>query len=99
MVQTMESWIVADPDGLAEYYGQNFDRGALPRHADIEAVGKAAAADSLDKATRRTTKGKYRKIQHASELLQRIDPAKVRSRCRHCERLFAMLDRAIANAP
>jgi Domain of unknown function (DUF4276) len=30
MVQTMEAWIVADPDALAAYYGQRFRRNALP---------------------------------------------------------------------
>lgn len=99
MVQTMESWIVADADALAEFYGPNFDKGALPRHSNIEAVGKAQVAAALDRATGPTSKGKYRKIQHASELLQRIDPAKARRRCPHCERLFATLDGVIASAP
>lgn len=99
MVQTMESWIVADADALAEFYGPNFDKGALPRHSDIEAVGKAQVAAALDKATGRTSKAKYHKIRHASELLHRIDPDKVRRRCPHCERLFVMLDGVIASAP
>ena len=99
MVQTMERWIVADADALAEFYGPDFDKGALPRHSDIEAVGKAQVAAALERATSRTSKAKYHKIRHASELLHRIDPDKVRRRCRHCERLFATLDGVIASAP
>lgn len=95
MVQTMESWIVADPEALAEFYGSRFDKGALPRHADLEAVGKAGVARALDGATRRTAKGKYHKIRHAGPLLARIDPYKARRRCRRCERLFSALKRAI----
>ncbi len=95
MVQTMETWIVADPEELADYYGQGFDGNALPTAADLETVGKDDIAQALVRATRRTGKGSYKKIEHASSLLARIDPAKARRRCRHCERLFSVLDRAI----
>ena len=95
MVQTMESWIVADPDALAEFYGRDFDKGALPRRADLEAVGKTDMARALDRATRRTAKGKYHKIRHAGPLLARIDPRNVQRRCGHCRRLFSALNRAI----
>ncbi len=47
--QTMKSWIVADADALAEFYGPNFDKGALPRHSNIEAVGKTQVAAALDR--------------------------------------------------
>ena len=98
MVQTMETWIVADPDTLEDYYGQYFNRNALPRADDMESVGKAAIANGLMQATRRTTKGEYHKISHASELLKRIDPAIVRQRCGHCEQLFGALGRLVGGA-
>ena len=34
MVQTMETWIVADMDTLSGYYGQRFNQRALPRATD-----------------------------------------------------------------
>jgi hypothetical protein len=37
----------------------------------------------------RTQKGEYHKTRHAPDLLGRLDEAKVRKRCRSCERLFA----------
>jgi hypothetical protein len=43
----------------------------------------------------KTKKGKYHKIDHAADLLEEIDTAKVRHRCPSCERLFATLTRAI----
>lgn len=95
MVQTMETWIVADPEELAKYYGRGFDGNALPKATDLETVDKAVIADALARATRRTGKGGYDKIEHASDLLARIDPAKARHRCRHCDRLFSALARAI----
>jgi hypothetical protein len=64
--------------------------------ADLEALDKSRVADALAKATRNTTKGEYHKIRHASDLLARIDAEKVRSRCKHCERLFIILQALIA---
>ena len=98
MVQVMETWIVADPDALNRYYGQNFDRNVLPRGANLEEVTKGEVARVLDQATEHTTKGRYHKIRHASELLKRIDVEKVKVRCRHCKRLFDKLEQKINEA-
>ncbi|MCY4119574.1 MAG: DUF4276 family protein [Acidobacteria bacterium] len=95
MVQTMEAWIVADVDALRGYYGQRFNQGALPRTVDLERVGKLALENSLQRATERTQKGRYKKIAHASDLLKRIDAEQVKARCRHCGRLFDELGRMI----
>lgn len=91
MVQSMEAWIIADPDSLATYYGHHFQKNALPRHQNLEKVNKDDIEDSLDRATQKTQKGKYHKIQHASHLLKNINPAIVRKRCPHCDRLFRTL--------
>ena len=98
MVQAMEAWIVADPVALAEYYGQGFVEGQLPKAASLEAVSKADLMRGLDRATRSTRKGRYLKIRHASDLLKRIDANKVKTRCTHCERLFETLDRTVTAA-
>ena len=91
MVQIMETWIVADPNALEGYYRQGFRRNALPRHPDLETVTKEDIATGLERATTETTKGSYHKIKHARHLLQLIDPATVRQRCGHCDRLFTTL--------
>ena len=91
MVQTMEAWIVSDPDALGRYYGQGFQMGALPRRRNVEEVSKHDIAQALDRASQGTSKGKYQKIGHARHLLQRIDPMTARQRCPHCERLFETL--------
>lgn len=98
MVQTMEAWIVADADALRRYYGQGFNAQALPRAMDLEGVAKQALARSLRRATDGTGKGRYRKIAHASDLLQRVDAERVKARCRHCRRLFDELGRMIDGA-
>ena len=95
MVQTMEAWIVADPNALRTYYRQGFRKSALPRHPNLEEVRKAEVVQALDRASEHTQPGRYRKIHHARHLLQRIDPMTVRKRCPHCNRLFDTLLRLI----
>ena len=91
MVQTMEAWIVADPEALNSYYGHEFHVGSLPRRENLEEVSKQDVSSALDRATQHTQKGRYHKIRHARQLLEHIDPEKVRQRCAHCKRLFDML--------
>ena len=91
MVQVMETWIVADPDALSTYYGQNFNGNVLPRAENLEQVSKADVTRTLNRATEQTTKGCYHKIRHASNLLKRIDVERVKKRCPHCARLFDKL--------
>lgn len=100
MVQTMETWILADSEALANYYGQNFARNALRKSDNLEKVSKVDVEQALKQATQETQKGAYHKnkIKHASDLLKRIDPKKVRKKCRHCDRLFSMLNHAMAGA-
>lgn len=95
MAQTMEAWIVADPDALQDFYGNDFKPNALPRAPDIESVAKTTITDSLKRATEDTTAGEYHKLQHGPKLLGRLDPGIVRSRARHCDRLFRELESAI----
>ncbi len=95
MIQTMETWIVADVDALANFYGQGFRDAALPQRNDLEVEPKASVATALHNATRKTRKGPYHKIHHASDLLKRLAPHTVRQRCRSCDRLFATLEHAL----
>jgi hypothetical protein len=91
MVQCMEAWLVADPQALADYYKQGFNANALPRRSNLEEEPKAQVYAALEDATRLTQKGSYGKIKHASELLKKVSPEKVKIRCRHCLRLFTVL--------
>ncbi len=98
MVQTMETWLVADVEALRAYYGRHFKSNVLPKRQDLEKLPKENVGSALARASRRTQKGEYHKIDHASELLSRVDPEKVRRRCRHCKRLFDTLTSVIENA-
>jgi hypothetical protein len=98
MVQTVEAWLIADPDTLAEFYGQGFLRGALPKRQDVEAIAKADLVRTLDRATVRTQKGCYHKISHCADLLGLLDPNRVRARARHCNLLFTTLEARIRSS-
>jgi hypothetical protein len=91
MAQCMEAWLVADPEALAEYYNQGFNAGALPQRTNLEEESKEQIYSALENATRRTQKGGYGKIRHASELLKRVSQEKAKNRCAHCKRLFTTL--------
>jgi len=91
MAQCMETWLVADPQALADYYKQGFNANALPKRTNLEEEPKAQIFAALEAATQHTQKGSYHKIRHASELLKKVRPEKVRDRCSHCERLFKVL--------
>ncbi len=92
MVQSMEALFVADADALAMYYGQHFRRSALPTHTNLEAVTVTQLAGALKAATRGTTAGEYKKIQHAARILPRLNITRVRIALPHCERLFQFLE-------
>jgi hypothetical protein len=96
MTQAMEAWFLADIDALRKYYGQGFQAGALPGREKVEEIPKVDLAPSLENATRRTQKGKYDKIRHAPQILERLDPGKVRDRASHCERLFITIEQQLS---
>jgi hypothetical protein len=93
MVQMMESWFLADPEALANYYKTGFLTSALPGNSDIESLPKTRVEECLKKATRKTQKRVYDKANHAPDILALIKSARVRSASRHCDRLFIELER------
>jgi hypothetical protein len=95
MVACMEAWFLADPKGLKEHYGGNFDTGKLPAANLAESRTKADINDALKKATKNTKAKEYQKIRDGAKLLEKVDPAVVRKHCQWCERLFVDLGTVI----
>lgn len=95
MVEMMETWVVADPDALAMYYGSEFKKTKLPRRKNLEDVSKSDVMAALLAATEHArTKGKYEK-SHGFDLVGRVDPQKVRVACPgFAERFFKALESA-----
>ena len=93
MVQCMESWFLADKDTLANFFGQGFNRNALPARDDVENIPKRDIEVSLERATRQSKKGKYHKGNHSFDTLARIRPNRVTAASPHAKRLVDMLIR------
>jgi hypothetical protein len=91
MVQCMEAWFLADRAALEEYYGQGFKSQSLPRNPKIEDIPKQDLMQGLEAATRETTKGNYHKTKHGFEILERIDPSKVRTASKFADLFFIEL--------
>jgi hypothetical protein len=91
MVQVMESWFLADKHALAVYYGQGFLAASLPGHPNVEQIPKQDVLKSLEHASKPTQKGPYHKTRHAFDLIEKIDPARVRAASVHAERFFTDL--------
>ncbi len=99
MVQCMESWFLADPGALKNYYGEDgFRESALKRNPSVEQIAKSDVLSCLRSATRETAKGQYHKTAHAPQLLEKIDPDLVRKASRNCDRLFQALTKRLAEA-
>lgn len=98
MVQTMETWIIADQAALMRYYGADLLVNALPQTTDLETVAKVDIARALAHATERTSKGRYHKIRHATDLLKQVSPQTVQARCPSCRRMFATVSGLIESA-
>jgi Domain of unknown function (DUF4276) len=91
MVQTMDAWLVADPESLEAHYGQGFRRDALPARRNVEEIPKSQLVDALDRATQDTKKkGRYSKA-HGFALIGLIDSARARAAAPHADRFFAHL--------
>jgi hypothetical protein len=93
MVQTMEAWFLADKLALVAYYGEGFLVASLPGQPNVELIPKQDVFDRLAHASRHTQKGQYHKTRHGFDLLERIDPNRVRAASQHADRLFAVLGR------
>ena len=97
MMECMETWVIADKDTIAKYYGANFLMNALPKNANLESVPKLTVADALKRATKPTQKGEYKKVAHGFAIIERANVDVVRAALPECERLFRELEARITS--
>ena len=90
MVQVMESWFLADREGLAHYFGQGFVQNALPQGTDIEDIRKEDVLAGLKNASQRTKK-RYDKGRDSFQILRHLDASLVTAACPHAKRLIEVL--------
>lgn len=90
MVQFMETWLVADPDGLAKYFGAGFRPSALRSWPDLEGVPKETVLRALERASAKC-RTPYAKGKVSFELLAVTDPKSVEAKCPHARRFLEHL--------
>jgi hypothetical protein len=91
MIACMETWLAADPDAMAKYFGQGFKRAKLPTTA-LEKRHKLDIQKSIDEATGTARpKGRYDKARDSFKLLGLIDPEKLQKGCVSAKRFFDAL--------
>lgn len=92
MVVCMETWFLTDRETLANYFGQDFQPGSLPKpDRPIESIPKHQLFAGLSRATTRCKKGKYGKGAHSFEILELIDVESVVSNSPWADRLVRYL--------
>ena len=91
LVQSMESWFLADRQTLELFYVQGFQRNALPADPNIEQIPKRDVLAGLNQATRNTSKGRYSKGRHSFYLLGELNPDKVTNASRYAHRFVESL--------
>ena len=91
MVQVMESWFLADVAALESHYGQGFRHQDLPQTTNKESIAKQTVLSGLDQASKNTKKGSYKKGRDSFPILEKLDPAKVRSASPHAGRFIDAL--------
>jgi hypothetical protein len=92
MVQMMENWFLCDRAMIASYFGKGFIAKHLPgTESAVEEIEKSRVEEGLRMATRGSQKGEYGKGAHGADLLERLDPARLRSAAPHFDRLLTAL--------
>ena len=89
MVQAMESWFLADKDALQSFYRQGFRSQDLPQDLAIENIPKLEVFNGLSRATRNTKR--YKKGTDSFEILEKLDPQKVRNASDYADRFICAL--------
>lgn len=90
MIPTMEAWLLADPDGIKSYFGQQAKITSIPAWPNLEQVPKQELIRTLESITTGCKKS-YKKEKTSFELLAHIDAKKVMARCPAAKRLIDFL--------
>jgi hypothetical protein len=91
MVQVMETWFLADPNALGQFFGPDFRESVIKQWPALEAVDKNTVFQTLESATMNCETKQYAKGRISFELLAKVDPLKVEQKCPHAKALLEFL--------
>ncbi len=92
MVECMESWFLADKDGLEKFFGNKFDKSKLPQNTNYESIDKKTLYNGLKNATKQTSKGEYGKGSHSFKILTYLDGNKIKNHGKYSKEFFKYLE-------
>ena len=87
MVQSMETWFLADREALRRFFASTFRANAIREWPDLEAVPKNTVLNGLEQATGH----RYKKGKISYDLLGQISPHSVSAACPHARKLLDYL--------
>ncbi len=90
MVVMMETWLLADPDALARYFGDGFRSNQIPSWPKLEEIEKDSILETLSNATQECRK-RYKKGERSFEALAEADPNVIARKCPHAAYFFQRL--------
>jgi len=90
MVQSMETWFIADQPALQRFFKDPFDASIFQSLPSLEDILKEDALNKLRQATSRC-KPRYRKGKVSYDLLAKINPDTVAVACPHAKDLLNYL--------
>jgi len=88
----MESWFLADKDGLKKFFGTGFDTSKLPQNTNYESIDKKTLYNGLKNATKKTKKGEYGKGSHSFKILTYLDGNKIKNHGKYSKEFFKYLE-------
>lgn len=91
MAQTMETWLLADPEALQIYFGNDFKPDKIPAWLELEKVAKADVFAALVRAAVACKEKSYAKGKISFEILSAVSPQKVAEKCPQAKRLLDFL--------
>lgn len=93
MATCMESWIMADPEAIISFFGPRTLSNSLLPISDLEKRHREEVQETLEHATSYCGRVRaYRKGKRAFQLLETLDPNKLRENMGHFNRLITMLE-------
>jgi hypothetical protein len=96
MVEAVEHWLCADPEGLEAYFGAGFKRTKLPQRPDLELEPKVDALAKLVAASTGSRRGAYDKGRHL-DLLGALSPARIEERCPSARAFLAVVRKRVSS--
>lgn len=92
MVSCMETWILADRDGLRKAFGPDLSEGSLPPQKNLESRVPEDVLQALKMATRACGRSRtYAKGRRSFQVLSQIDPRELEQHLPHFRRFLATL--------